>query len=48
LPGFLGRVQGDTSPRTGLGILGVLLGLVALSIALVAARRRRPPSAPLS
>jgi hypothetical protein len=46
LPGFLGPTRGDTSPRTGLGILSLVLGLVALALAFVAARRR-PPSAPL-
>lgn len=45
LPGFLGPVHGDTSPRTGRGIVGVLLGLTALSFAF-ARTRRRPPTAP--
>jgi hypothetical protein len=45
LPGLLGPVHGDTSPRTGLGIVGVVLGLVALAVAFVASRRR-PPAAP--
>jgi hypothetical protein len=45
LPGFLGPVHGDTSPRTGLGIGGVVLGLAALMIAF-ALSRRRPRSTP--
>jgi hypothetical protein len=45
LPGFLGPTRGDTSPRTGLGIAGLVLGLAALIAAFLAARRR-PPSAP--
>jgi protein-S-isoprenylcysteine O-methyltransferase Ste14 len=45
LPGFLGPTRGDTSPRTGLGIAGVLLGLAVLALALLAARRH-PPNAP--
>ena len=46
LPGFLGPTAGDTSPRTGLGIVAVALGVVALALALIAARRR-PPAPPL-
>jgi hypothetical protein len=45
LPGFMGPTQGDTSPRTGLGILGVVLGLATM-IGAIAAARRRPPTAP--
>jgi hypothetical protein len=45
LPGFLGPTRGDTSPRTGLGIAGVTLGLAVLAFALLAARRH-PPNAP--
>ena len=46
LPGILGPHPGDTSPRVGLGVAGVLLGLVALLLA-YAGTRRRPPGAPL-
>jgi hypothetical protein len=45
LPAFLGPTHGDTSPRTGLGIAALLLGLIALAVA-VLTTRRRPPSAP--
>ncbi len=41
LPSFLGPTPGDTSPRTGLGIAGVTLGVVVVAIAAVLARRRR-------
>jgi amino acid permease len=41
LPGFLGPTHGDASPRTGLGVVFVALGLVAVIIAFVEARRRR-------
>jgi len=47
LPGILGPHPGDTSPRTGLGIVAVVLGVAALVAALIAARRR-PPSTPIS
>ena len=40
LPAFMGPTPGDTSPRTGLGVAGLLLGLVALSIAALLARRQ--------
>jgi len=40
LPGFMGPVHGDTSPRTGLGIVFVALGLVTLTGARIVARRR--------
>ena len=43
LPGFLGPSPGDASPRTPLGIAGVVLGLLALLLA-VRALRRRPPA----
>jgi hypothetical protein len=46
LPGLLGPTRGDTSPRTGLGIVGVLLGVAVLIVALLVPRRR-PPSGPL-
>jgi hypothetical protein len=45
LPGFMGPVHGDTSPRTGLGVLGVVLGVAVLVGAFIAARRR-PPATP--
>jgi hypothetical protein len=41
LPGFLGGTPGDTSPRTGLGVAGLLLGLVALSIGAFTTLRRK-------
>lgn len=40
LPGFMGPSHGDTSPRTGLGVVWVALGLVALAGAFRAGRRR--------
>ncbi len=46
LPGILGPVHGDTSPRTPRGLVAILLGLVALAFAITAARRR-PPSPPV-
>jgi hypothetical protein len=46
LPGILGRTPGDTSPRIGLGVVGVVLGVAALVVVFIAARRR-PPAAPL-
>jgi amino acid permease len=46
LPGILGPHPGDTSPRTPLGVVGVVLGLVVLSIAWMRTRRR-PPQPPL-
>jgi hypothetical protein len=45
LPGFLGPVHGDASPRTPRGIVGVVLGLTALTFAFTRTRRR-PPTAP--
>ncbi len=45
LPGILGPTHGDMSPRTKLGVVGVVLGLVVLLASFVAARRR-PPMAP--
>ena len=41
LPGFLGGTPGDTSPRTGLGVAGLVLGLAALSIGTFATLKRR-------
>jgi hypothetical protein len=46
LPGILGPTPGDASPRVGLGVAGVLLGVVVLAVVYVVARRR-PPSAPV-
>jgi amino acid permease len=40
LPGFMGPTPGDTSPRTGLGVAGLVLGLAAFSIAALLARRQ--------
>jgi drug/metabolite transporter (DMT)-like permease len=45
LPGFLGGTPGDSAPRTGLGVVCVVVGLVALAVGLIVARRR-PPGAP--
>jgi hypothetical protein len=42
LPGFMGPTAGDSSPRVGLGIAGVVLGLCMLAVAALAARRRPP------
>ena len=42
LPGFLGGTQGDTSPRTGFGIVAVVLGVAALGLTAWFARRRSP------
>ena len=42
LPGFLGGMQGDTSPRTGFGVAAVVLGLVALGLSAWSIRRRSP------
>jgi amino acid permease len=47
LPGILGPHPGDTSPRTALGIIAVVLA-VAVFVAVFVAGRRRPPTAPLS
>lgn len=44
LPGFLGGEAGHASPRTGLGIVAVLLAL-AVAVGLLITRRR-PPSPP--
>jgi MYXO-CTERM domain-containing protein len=44
LPGFMGPVHGDTSPRTGLGIIAAALGVVALGAAFAVSRRQAPPS----
>jgi len=43
LPGFLGPTPGDTSPRTALGIVGLVLGLATLSVAFLVDRRRPTP-----
>lgn len=40
LPGVLGPTPGETSPRTPLGVIGVVLGLAALTLAFGVARRR--------
>jgi hypothetical protein len=45
LPGVLGGTRGDTSPRTGLGVLCVVLGLGVL-LATLFLSHRRPPSPP--
>ena len=45
LPGILEPTPGDTSPRTALGVVGIVLGLGALAVALAVARRRPPSSA---
>jgi hypothetical protein len=45
LPGILGPTHGDTSPRTGLGIVCLILGFAVLAVAYAGARRR-PPAAP--
>jgi hypothetical protein len=42
LPGFMGPTPGDSSPRVGLGIAGVVLGLGMLAVAALAAHRRPP------
>jgi hypothetical protein len=41
LPGFMGPVHGDTSPRIGLGIVFVALGAMVGGAVLTPARRRR-------
>jgi hypothetical protein len=46
LPGILGPTPGDTSPRIGLGVAGVVLGVAVLAAVFIAARRR-PPNTPL-
>lgn len=40
LPAFLGPTRGDTSPRSGLGLVFVALGIVAFAIAYLETRRR--------
>ncbi len=42
LPGFLGGMTGDTSPRTGFGVVALVLGLAALGLAAWSLRRRSP------
>lgn len=45
LPGFMGPVRGDTAPRSGFGIVALVLGLGALGAAALSAwRREAPPS----
>ena len=44
LPGILGPHPGDTSPRTPLGVIVLVLGLGVLALALLTARRRPPGS----
>jgi hypothetical protein len=41
LPGFMGPVHGDAAPRTGLGIVGVVLGMAVLAFTGLAVARRR-------
>jgi hypothetical protein len=41
LPGFLGPTPGDTSPRTPLGVVVLVLGALALGLAGFLARRHR-------
>jgi hypothetical protein len=43
LPAFLGPTKGDTAPRSGLGIVFLALGGVALVIAWFS-RRQSPPA----
>jgi amino acid permease len=45
LPGFLGPHAGDTSPRVGLGVLGLVLGIASLTAALIVFRRGRASGA---
>jgi len=40
LPGFLGPSPGDTSPRTGLGVAALALGVPVLLAAVAISRRR--------
>jgi hypothetical protein len=42
LPGVLGPTPGDTSPRTPLGVVVVVVGLLVLAFAIFTARRRPP------
>lgn len=46
LPGILGPTPGDTAPRTLLGVVVTVVGLGALTLAILAGRRR-PPSTPI-
>jgi len=39
LPGILGPTPGDTSPRTALGVVGIVLGLGSLGVAFAWVRR---------
>jgi len=43
LPGLLGPHPGDTSPRTPLGVVTVVLGVAVLAVALGIGRRRPGP-----
>jgi amino acid permease len=40
LPAFLGPTAGDTSPRSGLGVVFLVLGVAAFAIAYFETRRR--------
>jgi hypothetical protein len=40
LPAFLGPTRGDTSPRSGLGLVFVALGIVAFAVAYLETRRQ--------
>ena len=40
LPGLLGPTPGDTSPRTKLGVIGVVLGLAVLLATFLTAQHR--------
>lgn len=42
LPGFMGPTSGDTSPRTGLGILGLALAAAAFMLAWLFTPPREP------
>lgn len=44
LPSILGPTPGETSPRTPLGVIVLVLGLVVLALAGISARRRPPGS----
>lgn len=46
LPGILGPTPGDTSPRIVLGVVAVVLGVAALLVVFLVARRG-PPTTPL-
>jgi hypothetical protein len=40
LPGFMGPVHGDTSPRSGLGVAALAAGLAVIAGAALVARRK--------